>query len=100
MLVLAATMLSEGVAPNASFPSMIDSKLAFLFLFTPSSKGGRDAAVFEIVADAYSASRGATFFLSGLVTFRLGRSLVSVADNLPLSIFSSHAATDHLQYHR
>jgi hypothetical protein len=31
MLVLAVTMLSEGVAPKASCPSMIDSKLAFFF---------------------------------------------------------------------
>jgi hypothetical protein len=90
MLVIAATMLLEGVSPKAPCPSMIDSKLDFLFLFTPSSKGGRDAAVFEIVADAYSARRGATFCLSGLVIFRLGRLLVFVVDNLPLSIFFLH----------
>jgi hypothetical protein len=29
MLAIAATMLSEGVAPKASCPSMIDSKLTF-----------------------------------------------------------------------
>jgi hypothetical protein len=49
--------------------------------------GGRDAAVFEIVADAYSARRGATLCLSGFVAFRLGRSLLVVVDNLPLSSF-------------
>jgi hypothetical protein len=98
MLVLTTTMISEGIAPNASCPSVIDSKLVFLFLFTPSSNGGKNAAVFDIVADAYSARRGERFCLSGLVTFRFGRSLVVVVDNLPISTFSSHAATHHLQY--
>jgi hypothetical protein len=58
-----------------------------LVLLSLRDTGGRDAAVFEIVADAYSTRRGATLCLSGSVAFRLGRSLVVVVDNLPLSIF-------------
>jgi hypothetical protein len=80
-------MLSEGISPKASCPYAIDSKLAFLFLFIPSSNGGKNAAVFDILADAYPARRGEIFFLSGVVTFRFGRSLVVVFDNLPLSTF-------------
>jgi hypothetical protein len=48
---------------------------------------GRDTAVFEIVVDAYSARRGAPLCLSGVVASHLGRSLLVVVNNLPVSSF-------------
>jgi hypothetical protein len=98
ILALATTMVSEGVDPSTSAPFTIVSKLYKVFLFTPSSEGsvlllvllymrdigGRDTAVFEVVADAYSARRSATLCLSGFAAFRLGRSLLVVVEYLPL----------------
>jgi hypothetical protein len=46
--------------------------------------GGRDTAVLEVFADAYSARRGATLCFSGFVACRLGRSLLVLLDNPPL----------------
>jgi hypothetical protein len=54
-----------------------------LVLLSPRDMGGRDTAVFEVFADAYSARRGATLRLSGLDSCRLGRSLLVVVENLP-----------------
>jgi hypothetical protein len=96
VLVFPANMPSEVKTTTDSCPSAIDSKLVFLVKLTPSSNGGtfttssiggKNAADFDIVADAYPARRGERFCLSGLVTCRFGRSLVVVVDNLPLPIF-------------
>jgi hypothetical protein len=109
VLVFPANMPSEGKTTTDSCPSAIDSKLVFLVKLTPSSKGGtfttssiggKNAADFDIVADAYPARRGEIFCLSGLVTCRFGRSLVVVVDNLPLSIFFPLVATYHVQNRR
>jgi hypothetical protein len=106
VLVFPANMPSEGKTSTDSCPFAIDSKLVFLVKLTPSSNGGtfttssiggKNAADFDIVADAYPARRGERFCLSGLVTCRFGRSIVVVVDNLPLSIFFSLAATYHVQ---
>jgi hypothetical protein len=58
-----------------------------LVLLSPRDKGGRNTAVFEVVADAYSTRIGATLCLSGFAACRLGQSLLVVVENLPLWTF-------------
>jgi hypothetical protein len=58
-----------------------------LFLLHPSEIGDRDAAIFEVLAEAQSARRGATSCLSGLEAFRFGRFWLLVVSNLPLCTF-------------
>jgi hypothetical protein len=58
-----------------------------LVLLSPRDIGGNETAVFEVVADVYSARRGATLCLSGFAACRLVRSLLVVVDNILLWTF-------------
>jgi hypothetical protein len=60
-----------------------DWLLLLLVLFSPRDIGDREAAVFEVLAEAYSARRGVTLCLSGLDAFCFARSWILVVDNLP-----------------
>jgi hypothetical protein len=79
---------TESTSRAVIFPPPPYDWLVFLLvLLSPREIGGRDAAVFEVLAEAYSARRGAKLCLSGLEAFRFGRSWLLVIDNLPLCTF-------------
>jgi hypothetical protein len=105
-----ASVVSDGVAPCTSALSIVggpaygpifvlapagvgntsmtcDWLVLLLVLLSPRYIGGRDAAVFEVLAEAYSTRIGATLWLSGLEAFRFGRSWLLVIDNLPICTF-------------
>jgi hypothetical protein len=64
-----------------------DWMMLLLVLLSPRCIGGREAEVFKVLADAYSARRGATLCVSGLDALRLGQSWLLVVDNIPLCNF-------------
>jgi hypothetical protein len=83
-----AGIVTESTSRTILFlPPPWDWLMLLLVLLSPRDIGGMDAAVFKVLAQAYSARIWVTMCLLGLDGFRFGRSWLLFIDNLPLCTF-------------